>query len=198
MPATKRKSDAIDLTEEEPNAFDILKDSQKVNKSAKTPAAKKARVDKDDEDFDAGDEEIKVTEKAKPKGKAKKPAEKMDWKEIKLPGEDEGEVAIYDDCNDIRRKIRALQKTPGFKITHWLRDIGDVNSNSYNRFMKLSGPQGGAENSTYEAAYIYFEKVRIAENKKKTAKREANEREWTGGLPQEGSHRRRYIWVKSF
>lgn len=60
---------------------------------------------------------------------------------------------ISDDCNDIRRKIRTLMQEPGFKVRHalypipmnivlithiqitaWLRDIGNINNNSYQRF----------------------------------------------------------------
>jgi len=40
--------------------------------------------------------------------------------------------------------------------------------------------------------YIYFEKVRIAEGKKKTPKREKNEKEFTNGMPLED---RRRMWV---
>ncbi|GBE78331.1 hypothetical protein SCP_0112160 [Sparassis crispa] len=111
---------------------------------------------------------------------------------MQLRRRQDGDLAIYDDCNEIRRKIRLLQKTPGWKVTQWLRDIGNVNSNSYGRFMKASGPHGGAGNSTYYAAYIYFEKVRILEGKKKTAKRLRNEGEYAGGLPQEDRSR---VWV---
>ncbi|KAI0762867.1 hypothetical protein C8Q74DRAFT_1182392, partial [Fomes fomentarius] len=116
-----------------------------------------------------------------------------DWREVVLEGE--AEVSVYkyaDDCNEIRRKIHLLQKEPKFKITHWLKHIGNINSNSFQRFMKASGPTGGASNGTYYAAYVYFEKVRIAEGKKKTAKRQRNEIEFLGGLPRED---RRGMWV---
>ncbi|KAH7931147.1 hypothetical protein BV22DRAFT_1027907 [Leucogyrophana mollusca] len=83
-------------------------------------------------------------------------------------------------------------KTPGWKVTQWLRDIGGINSNSYGRFMKDSGATCGATNGTYYAAYVYFEKVRIAEGKKKTAKRQRNENEHPGGLTMED---RRKVWV---
>jgi len=39
---------------------------------------------------------------------------------------------------------------------------------------------------------VYFEKVRIAEGKKKTAKRIRNEQEWPAGLPRED---RKHVWV---
>ncbi|PIL32078.1 hypothetical protein GSI_06783 [Ganoderma sinense ZZ0214-1] len=125
--------------------------------------------------------------------KGKKAAElPKKWFEVVLDGEDEGNVPIYDDCNDIRRKIRALQKEPGFKITQWLETIGRINNNSYQRFMKATGPTGGAGNGTYYAAYVYFEKRRIAEGKKKSAKRVRAEEEQGGGLPREDRSR---VWV---
>jgi hypothetical protein len=76
--------------------------------------------------------------------------------------------------------------------------------------VKASGPTEGATNGTYKAAYviviilsashspdlpsryIYFEKVRIAEGKKKTPKREKNENEFINGIPLED---RRRMWV---
>ncbi|KAF9240913.1 hypothetical protein BU15DRAFT_87479 [Melanogaster broomeanus] len=113
-------------------------------------------------------------------------------RDVVLEGEDEDEVPIYDDCNDIRRKIRGLMKTPGWKVTQWLRDIGGINSNSYRRFMKDTGATSGATNGTYVAAYIYFEKVRIFEGKKKSAKRQRMEEEYPNGLSLED---RRKVWV---
>ena len=41
-------------------------------------------------------------------------------------------------CNVIRGKIRAMLAEGNVKVTHWLKEI-NVNSNSYQRFMKLKG-----------------------------------------------------------
>ncbi|EJD33813.1 hypothetical protein AURDEDRAFT_76675, partial [Auricularia subglabra TFB-10046 SS5] len=98
-----------------------------------------------------------------------------------------------DDCNTIRRKTRALLATPGFKVTPWLKEIGNINSNSYQRFMKATGPMGGAENGFFSAAYRYFEKVRIMEGKKKTAKRIRDEAEYANGRDLRDS--RRKVWL---
>ncbi|KAG8970421.1 hypothetical protein FRC03_008618 [Tulasnella sp. 419] len=46
--------------------------------------------------------------------------------------------------------------------------------------VKLTGPYGGSDNSTYYRAYIYFEKKRIFEGKKKSAKRLNNEMAYDG------------------
>jgi len=172
--APKRKSDTLEQTTLDfANSREADVDASKPGPSE--PVAKKARV------ADAS------TSKAKTKAKVP-----IDWRDVTLEGEDEDEVPIYDDCNDIRRKIRALQKTPGWKVTQWLREIGGINSNSFSRFMKASGATEGATNGTYKAAYIYFEKVRIAEGKKKTPKREKNELQFRNGMPLED---RRKMWV---
>ncbi|KAF8519166.1 hypothetical protein JB92DRAFT_2786864 [Gautieria morchelliformis] len=169
--APKRKSD-VEL-EKENDGF-----------ASSIPAAKKARVIVDASNSDASSSTAK--------GKGKSTDEITDWRDVKLKGEDEGEVPVYDDCNEVRRKIRLLQKEPGFKVTHWLRDIGGVNSNSLSRFMKVSGPTAGAENGTYVAAYKYFEKIRISINKKKTPKRIKNEETHPSGLPLRD---RKHVWV---
>lgn len=69
-------------------------------------------------------------------------------------------------CNQIRTKIRKLLETPGFKITHWLKEL-DINSNSYQRYMKLKGKWNNTSNQTYEAAYRYFKKQEKLGKKKK-------------------------------
>ncbi|KAI0662689.1 hypothetical protein C8Q70DRAFT_1051306 [Cubamyces menziesii] len=190
----KRKSDVL---EHPPVAvLDYEAESEKATNAkasdAKPPAAKKARVSSTGEGPSASGSGSK-------KGKAAD-APKC-WRDIVLEGEEEGEVPIYDDCNDIRRKIRALQKEPNFKITHWLQEIGNINNNSYQRFscvavrcvpanvltevldtVKATGPDGGASNGTYYAAYVYFEKLRILQGKKKTAKRIRNEQEYPYGF----------------
>lgn len=78
--------------------------------------------------------------------------------------------------------------------------------------MKATGPTGGASNGTYVhylvitsvyaltssdngryySAYIYFERIRIKEGKKKTAKRQKNENQFGEGMPLED---RRNVWV---
>ncbi|KAG5654768.1 hypothetical protein H0H81_003776 [Sphagnurus paluster] len=58
---------------------------------------------------------------------------------------------------------------------------------------KEKGKTDGASNGTYYAAYVYFEKVRILEGKKKTPKRQSNEKSMPNGFPLEN---RRYGWVR--
>ncbi|KAI9057093.1 hypothetical protein FKP32DRAFT_1598581 [Trametes sanguinea] len=184
----KRKSEAlkpdIDLTVESEDVASHAGSKDDGTAVVAERSAKKARSS------DAG-------EGASPGAKRGKKAEKpwQSWRDVVLEGEKERAVPIYDDCNEVRRKIRRLLRQPGFKITHWLKEIGDINYNSYQRFMRATGPTGGAENGTYYAAYVYFEKVRIFEGKKKTAKRIRNEKEHPGGLLREDMNIWRWVWV---
>ncbi|KAH9898539.1 hypothetical protein C8Q73DRAFT_405995 [Cubamyces lactineus] len=181
----KRKSDVL----EHPPVAVLGSESEEATTASAAdaqapPAAKKARVS-----------DVREGSSASGKGgasmKGKAANTPKNWREVVLEGEEEGDIQIHDDCNDIRRKIRALQKDPNFK-EHWLQEIGNINNNSYQRFMKATGPDGGASNGTYYAAYVYFEKVRIFEGKKKTAKRIRSEQQNPSGSSRE---RPRGQWV---
>ncbi|KAF8342911.1 uncharacterized protein EI90DRAFT_3030646 [Cantharellus anzutake] len=176
----KRTSDVIDISS----------DAETDERPA--PAKKIARVLKDSDASSSSKPALSKKELKEMEKSAEREAELARFEEevdsVRHFG-GRGEVKIYDDCNDIRRKIKQLLTNPGFKITHWLKEIGDINNNSYQRFMKEKGPTGGAANGTYEAAYIYFETKRIMEGKKKTAKREANEAAYGFGMPREDRKR---------
>ncbi|KZV71417.1 hypothetical protein PENSPDRAFT_664435 [Peniophora sp. CONT] len=179
----KRKSDVLEVSDDgdeyNPTADATEAEQASSSKSAKAPPKKKTKKA-------AADSGPPTDADGNP----------LAWHQIKLEGEGEGGPPIYDDCNDIRRKIRALLQEPGFKVTHWLKEIGNVNSNSYGRFMKQSGPYGGADNSTYYSAYLYFEKRRIVEGKKKTPKRLRMEKEQAGGVtPDDARRARGGVWV---
>eukprot|EP01112_Ceratiomyxa_fruticulosa_P020530 TRINITY_DN7012_c0_g1_i1.p1 TRINITY_DN7012_c0_g1~~TRINITY_DN7012_c0_g1_i1.p1 ORF type:complete len:206 (-),score=44.25 TRINITY_DN7012_c0_g1_i1:143-703(-) len=97
--------------------------------------------------------------------------------------DEDGAIKIYDNCNDVRRKINKFMKESserGITQTALLRLLS-VNSNSYQRFMKLSGPAAGAENNAYRGFYEFFEKLRVYEKKPKTAARKKAEEEFPGG-----------------
>jgi len=154
----KRKSDSI-LESETETSFKE-NDSEEIDVA---PATKKARVD--------GASSGSSTRKSKSKGTVR-------WQDVELEENADGSgIPVYDLPGDVRRKIRALLSTPGFKVTHWLEEIGKINSNSYNRFMRAKDKYDGASNGTYYCAYVYFEKVRIAEGKPKSAGRKKNEKE---------------------
>ncbi|KAF8213275.1 hypothetical protein K438DRAFT_2009508 [Mycena galopus ATCC 62051] len=156
--ASKRKSD-ISTPELEDTSFK----ENDPEYSEVVPPKKKARVD-------GAESSSSSTGKAKAKAI-------MRWQDVELEKNADGSVPVYDLPGDVRRKIRALLSTPGFKVTHWLEEIGRVNSNSYNRFMRFKDKYDGGPNGTYYCAYVYFEKVRIANGKPKSAGRKKNEKE---------------------
>ncbi|KAJ3870049.1 hypothetical protein EV359DRAFT_76052 [Lentinula novae-zelandiae] len=150
-----------------------------------TPLPKKARVS----DASEGTEPGALTVKPKGKGKAfvdKAPAPTI-WQDVELEISSNGKVPVYDDYAESLTVCASSNQ-----ITAWLREIGNINSNSYGRFMKEKRRTDGATNGTYYAAYCYFEKVRIAEGKKKTAGRMRNEDKYFDGFPLEN---RRKGWV---
>ncbi|RLN54042.1 hypothetical protein BBJ29_003160 [Phytophthora kernoviae] len=58
----------------------------------------------------------------------------------------------------------------------FLRTLGNINTNSLRSFMNLKrGAGSGASNVVYRKAYVFFEKKRILEGKKKTKKRQDHE-----------------------
>lgn len=76
-------------------------------------------------------------------------------KAVTLEGEEEDEVPIYDSCDEIRRKIRAFFRDPKYsKITQkrFREEIGNVNSNTYRRFMDKKGEGCGAESGCFKGA----------------------------------------------
>ena len=118
-----------------------------------------------------------------------------DVADIHLPGEEEEEVPVYDTCDDIRRKITEHLK--GTTQAAFTRDLtgmllySKVTTAHMTRFMKMKGPKAGGHSPLFYAAYVFFEKLRIKQGKKKrTVKRENLEGVWEtkGGFPREGDH----------
>lgn len=99
--------------------------------------------------------------------------------------DDDGVVAIYDTCDTVRRKIRALLAKDGITQAAFMRAIATaawgetstrkIQSTSLNAFMKQKGPLAGNTNGVYYAAYVFFEKMRIKQKKPKTNDREIME-----------------------
>ncbi|KAK5656914.1 hypothetical protein OQA88_3436 [Cercophora sp. LCS_1] len=105
---------------------------------------------------------------------------------------DDERVPVWDTCDTIRRKIRALLAKDGITQAAFLRAIvtaayGEgstkkIQSTSFNNFMKQKGPLAGNTNCVYHAAYVFFEKMRVKQGKKKTADREVMETVWPDGV----------------
>ncbi|KAK6330681.1 hypothetical protein TWF718_002879 [Orbilia javanica] len=105
---------------------------------------------------------------------------------ITLEGEEDDSVPVFDTCDVIRRKITGALNSATHTKASLMRAFAACTSepdhpiapNSFQRFMSAKGKTGGCANRTFYAAYVYFEKQRIAEKKKKTKTREEMELAW--------------------
>ncbi|KAI2470380.1 hypothetical protein F4781DRAFT_390748 [Annulohypoxylon bovei var. microspora] len=110
-----------------------------------------------------------------------------DISNVHLPGEETDEVEVYDTCDEIRKKINAHLKTPGLTAAQFCRDIyaqlshptiKPFQSKQLTDFRGKKGPNAGCTSKVFYAAYVYFEKKRIAEGKPKSQHRLAMEEIW--------------------
>ncbi|KAK5702678.1 hypothetical protein LTR97_003624 [Elasticomyces elasticus] len=125
-----------------------------------------------------------------------------DISRIHLEGEDEEETPIFDTCDDIRKKMNeALANTTQVAFARTLSEAvpkSSVSTRQLAAFLKFKGPQNGAHSKTttrpllprtltllckgpaFYAGYVHFEKLRIAEGKKESAKRQKMRQLWVG------------------
>ncbi|KAK6522335.1 hypothetical protein TWF281_002901 [Arthrobotrys megalospora] len=105
---------------------------------------------------------------------------------VYLDGQDDDTVPVFDTCDVVRRKITGALTSATHTKASLLRAFAACTSepdhalapNSFQRFMAAKGKTGGCSNRTFYAGYVYFEKQRIAEKKKKTKTREEMEAAW--------------------
>ncbi|CAZ83387.1 unnamed protein product [Tuber melanosporum] len=116
---------------------------------------------------------------------------------IPLPGESTDSVPVYDSCDELRRKIRAFFRNPKYsKVTQkkFREAIGNVNANTYRRFMEKKGETAGAECGMFYGSYVFFEKMRVYEGKAKGVRRVRSEIDFSHGRPMIDDNRRG-VWV---
>ncbi|KXX78380.1 hypothetical protein MMYC01_206024 [Madurella mycetomatis] len=99
---------------------------------------------------------------------------------------------VYETCDTVRRKTRAMLAKNGVIQVDFLRAIatpayGDNNTNkiqasSLYSFMKQKGRLAGNTSDVYYVAYVFFEKLRIKQGKSKLKDREIMEEIYPGGL----------------
>jgi hypothetical protein len=100
-------------------------------------------------------------------------------------GPDDEPHPIYDTCDTIRRKIRAMLAKDGVTQADFLRAVttaayGEngtkkIQASSLATFMKQKGPLAGNTSGVYYAAYVFFEKLRVKHGKPKSNDREIME-----------------------
>ncbi len=120
--------------------------------------------------------------------------------DVVLSGEDDDRVPVYDSCDEIRKKINAHLKTPGLTQAQFCRDlyaqlnaptIKSIQSKQLADFRAGKGSRTGAKSTVFYTAYVYFEKLRIAQGKPKSKHRETMEEIWMsrGGFDRDMDHR---------
>ncbi|EDN98083.1 hypothetical protein SS1G_12940 [Sclerotinia sclerotiorum 1980 UF-70] len=125
----------------------------------------------------------------KPQKKAKvskaEEAKKFDVSAIKLDGESTTSVPVHDSCDEIRKKISAYLREPGFTQAAFLREIAKtypeekkIQSKVLNDFLSKKGATAGNTSSAYYASYVFFEKIRLGDGKPKSKHREEMEKQW--------------------
>ena len=138
----------------------------------------------------AGPASATATKKAKTTGEESPPRNRTNA-EVKLDAlelvrrvvsvEGVPEDVVYDTCNQVVTKIKEFLQRDGMTKANLLLALGNINSNSLTKF--LSGKkQDQCGNVTYRAAYVFFEKLRILEGKKKSPARVKNENENPAGV----------------
>ncbi|KAI0882054.1 uncharacterized protein GGS22DRAFT_196211 [Annulohypoxylon maeteangense] len=133
------------------------------------------------------------------------PVSAVDISGVQLPGEESDEVAVYDTCDEVRRKVEEHLDTPGITAAQFCRDIyaqlsqptiKPFQSKQLNDFRNKQGSNAGCMSKVFYAAYVYFEKKRIAAGEPKSDHRVNMERIWgeKGGFDLEHDDRCG-VWV---
>ncbi|KAK6440106.1 hypothetical protein LTR95_003670 [Oleoguttula sp. CCFEE 5521] len=151
------------------NAWGYLAKREMVE--IKLPVAKKAKKDSDP-----------ATAKSKT-GKADTAIA-----DVHLDGEEEDAVPVYATCDAIRRQITAHLKKTGTSQVQFCRDLSAqlhteetdaaIKPNTLTTFRSKHGANGGATSKVFYAAYVLFEKQRVAEGKAKSKARLEMEEVW--------------------
>lgn len=114
-----------------------------------------------------------------------------DLSTIHLPGEEADAVPVFDSADEVRKKINAHLKTPGLTQARFCRDLyaqlrapacKGIQTKQLADFRGKRGPLAGCTSSVFYAAYVFFEKMRLARGKPKSAHRLEMEEAHPGGL----------------
>lgn len=114
----------------------------------------------------------------------------IDLRGISLSGEATDDVAVYDSCDEIRKKVNAHLLKAGVTQAQFCRDLAaqlhmdikKIQSKQLTDFRSKKGPDAGNTSIVYYTAYLYFEKMRLAEGKPKSKHRVGMENAWPVGI----------------
>jgi len=109
----------------------------------------------------------------------------LDVSSVSLAGEPTQSVRVFDTCDTIRRKIRAMLRRDGITQAGFLRAIAStyadgrkIQNKQLNDFLAKKGPLAGNRSCIFYASYVFFEKLRIRDGKEKDRHRVEMERQW--------------------
>ncbi len=113
------------------------------------------------------------------------------WEDFYVKNEEFGTVAIFNTCDEARRKIRASQKRPGCNQPRFLGGLARcrplpkgkrkpqaIAGSTLKRFLELKGPSQGYDSPVFYTAYVFFEKKRIKDRSNKTKLKQEMEGVW--------------------
>lgn len=110
---------------------------------------------------------------------------------VELPGEEEGDVAVWETCDEMRKKINAFLREPDVTQAAFLREIAKfhpdekkIQSKQLKDFLSYKGALAGNTSKVFYCSYVFFEKMRIKQGKPKTQMRLGTEDAWSleGGV----------------
>ncbi|KAI2620947.1 hypothetical protein GGS26DRAFT_298033 [Hypomontagnella submonticulosa] len=139
-----------------------------------------------------------------PASKKAKATSLPDISNIYLDHEETDSVSVWDTCDVVRKKIETHLRTSGVTQAQFCRDlyaqlkaptIKCFQSKQLSDFRAGKGAKMGAKSTIFYAAYVYFEKLRIAQGKPKTEFREEMEDIWlwNGGFDRETDHNTLFV-----
>ncbi|EME46216.1 hypothetical protein DOTSEDRAFT_127202 [Dothistroma septosporum NZE10] len=108
---------------------------------------------------------------------------------IRVSGEAMDAVMIFESCDEVRRKINAYLTRPGATQAAFCRNLEaqlhtrsqKVQSKQLTDYRNKRGPTAGNTSVVYYTAYVYFEKLRLAEGRPKSKHRVQMEAQWPAG-----------------
>jgi hypothetical protein len=112
-------------------------------------------------------------------------------------------VAVYDTCDEIRRKINTYLQKSTEPQASFLRTLmaqyhtqtKNIQSVQLQRYRNMKGPDAGNTNPVYYAAYVFFEKERLRTGKAKTETRKKMESIYPHGMDVERASHRKGVWT---
>ncbi|RUP45008.1 hypothetical protein BC936DRAFT_148735 [Jimgerdemannia flammicorona] len=173
-PAKKRTPGARRTKRMNENQDESENDEASVSESNRVRPPKKQKTSEKD---NGTSDDASAPAEPKRNKKAEKRAKGEAWLEevyyFPLPQENfdqNGNIKIYDSCDVVRNKINNLLRD---------RAVDGVTAAAFCRVLGVAG----AESSLYHFAYAFFERLRVMENRPKTATRLEGEKEWPDGRP---------------